>query len=283
MRSPSQPSIPQAATAVDPEDCSSLLLPLFRSLTELAPSCVVWKNTDMALSGVGDVDCMAPQVIWSSIIAQVRLWASEAELGPVIVCNHVPDGMFVIALNGTDEFFQLDVRSRVSFRGSAVFRAEDLAHLAQMDRRGFRRLRPGAEGLLKLVLKGIAWGGRPRLEKLRSEGVVGLIDQDIVGVRQAAELFKPVSNALVSAAESFRDGRWDSRTMLALEVVCCLKALTHPQVALGRARSRARGAARCPVVEASIKGSRRLPADDYTSWLSRVSEFHPVFDSDAAP
>ncbi|HEV2085208.1 MAG TPA: hypothetical protein VGR09_09000, partial [Gemmatimonadales bacterium] len=187
MRSPVG-SVPLSPGAEISEDRSSLLLPLFKSLTALSPNCLVWKNPDMALSGIGDVDYMAPEVLWSSIITHVRQWATAAGLGPVIVCHHLPDGMFVIALNGSNEFFQLDVRSRTSFRGSTLFSAEDLAQMAQMDRRGFRRLRPGAEGLLKLVLKGLTWGGRPRVGKLQSEGVLQLIDQDVVGVRQAAAL-----------------------------------------------------------------------------------------------
>ena len=182
------------------------MLPLFRTLTELSPSSLVWKNADTALAGIGDVDWMAPQITWASIIAQVRRWAAEAGLGPVIVCNHVPEGMFVIALDGYNEFFQLDVRSNASFRGATVFSAEDLVDMASMDPRGFRRLRPGAEGLLKLVLKGLAWGGRPRVAKLQSEGVLPLIVQDAVGVRDAAALFNPASNALISAAEGFTHG-----------------------------------------------------------------------------
>lgn len=262
---------------------SGLLLPLFRALTELSTSSMVWKNADLALAGVGDVDWMAPQVVWPSIVAEVRRWADGAGLGPVIVCNHLPDGMFVIALNGHDEFFQLDLRSRVSFRGATVFGAEDLVQMARMDPQGFRRLRPGAEGLLKLVLKGLTWGGRPRLGKLQSEGVLPLLEQDAAGVRDAAALFKPASTALISAAGSFSRGNWDQSAMLMVEVACSVKAMTQPGDALRRARFRAYGMKRCPVIQASVNGFRRPPAKDYTSWLGRVSECHQVFTTDTNP
>jgi hypothetical protein len=240
----------------------------------------VWKNADKALAGIGDIDWVAPPVTWTSIVAQVRRWAAGAGLGPVIVCDHLPDGVFVIALNGPNEFFQLDVRSKASFRGSTVFRAEDLVTMARMDRRGFRRLRPGAEGLLKLVLKGVTWGGQPRLGKLQSEGVLELISQDVVGVREAAALFKPASGALVSAAESFCNGKWDTPAMLAVELVCSLKALTQPRVAFRRARFRAYAMKRCPVIQASLNGLYRPPTNDYTAWLSRVSKSHSVLGTD---
>jgi hypothetical protein len=258
-----------------------LLLPLVRSLTALSPSCVVWKNADLALAGIGDIDLVASAGVWDSIVGQVRAWAVEAGLGPVVVCRHLPDGMFVIALNGEREFFQVDVRSRATFRGSTVFRVQDLAPMTEMDRRGFRRLRPGAEGLLKLVLKGLDRGGRPRSENLQSEGVLELIASDAPGVREAAALFRPVSNALMAGAECFRAGAWNRPAMLAVEIACRLKALSQPRVAFGRACFRAFHMKRCPLLRASIQGHRRPPLD-YAGWLSRVAGTHPVFGLDAS-
>lgn len=241
---------------------------------------MIWKNADTALAGVGDVDCIAPAAIWTSIVTQVREWATDVELGPVIVCNHWPDGMFVVALDGGNEFFQLDVRSKVSFRASTVFEAEEVAEITVMDTRGFRRLRPGAEGLLKMVLKGLGWGGRPREGKLRSEGVLQLISQDEVGVRKGAALFGPAGPALVSAAESYRQGGWNRAAMFGVELGCGLRALRRPALALRRVRFRSFEARRCPVLDASINGSRRPPGQNVDAWLARVSELHQVFASD---
>ncbi len=273
MRHRPPPLDPRSAA---PRDCSALLLPLFRSLTVLSPVSAVWKNADSALAGIGDVDWMVPAGAWDAIIGQVGAWAAEAGLGPVIVCRHIPDGMFVIALDHDREFFQLDVRSRVTFRGATVFRAEDLESMTAMDPRGFRRLRPGAEGALKLVLKGLDWGGRPRPDKLRSEGVLELIDQDPVGVRQGAALFGLAGTALVAAAESYRGFGWDRRAMLTVEAACSLRALREPGVALARARFRAVHMKRCPVLQASVRGRRHPPAD-YAAWLARVEATHHVF------
>ena len=122
-------------------------------------------------------------------MSEVRAWATHVGLGPVVVCRHVPDGMFVVALDAEREFFQLDVRSRATYRGATVFRAHDLVPMTEMDPRGFRTLRPGAEGLLKLVLKGVDRAGRPRPQNLRKECVLELMGRDAAGVRQAAALF----------------------------------------------------------------------------------------------
>ena len=136
-----RPGIPGARAAS--------LLPLFRRLTTLSPASIAWKNADPALAGVGDVDWVAPSETWDAIVSEVRAWATQVGLGPVVVCRHIPDGMFVLALDAEREFFQLDVRSRATYRGATVFRAHDLVPMAEMDPRGFRTLRPGAEGLLK--------------------------------------------------------------------------------------------------------------------------------------
>ena len=73
------------------------------------------------------------------------------------------------------------------FRGSTLFVLEQLQPLTMMDDRGFRRVRPGAEGLLKLVLNGSRWGGRPNMEGLHTKHVVELLEQDPEGSELAAE------------------------------------------------------------------------------------------------
>ncbi len=282
MNSPASGFLPgqgvpaSGSSAADHRDRASVLLPLFRSLSALCPSSAVWKNADPALAGVGDVDWVAPAGVWDAIVDQVRTWAPTAGLGPVVVCRHLPDGMFVLALDGAREFFQLDLRCRATFRGSTVFRVEQLAAMTTMDPRGFRRLRPGAEGLLKFVLKGLDWGGRPRPRGLHSERVLDLLREDPTGVRQAAALFEPAADALILATEAFQNNRWHRSAMLAVELLCSAKALREPAVAMGRARFRAYDMSRCPVLQASI-GGKRHPPPDYDAWLTRVGQAHEVY------
>jgi hypothetical protein len=255
------------------------LLPLFRRLTALSPASIAWKNADPALDGVGDVDWVARSETWESIVGEVRAWAARVGLGPVVVCRHFPDGMFIIALDEDREFFQLDVRSRATYRGGTVFRAHDLEPMAEMDPRGFRKLRPGAEGVLKLVLKGVDRVGRPRARNLAKECVLELMREDAAGVRQAAALFGPARDALVSAAESYLAGRWNRPAVMAVEMACRLRALGSPGVALTRARFRVGSMRRCPVLRASIEGHRHPPAD-YAEWLRRVAATHQTFPVD---
>jgi len=267
------PAVPPTA---DRHDRVAPLLPLFRALTALSPDSLVWKNADPALAGDGDVDWVAPPGCWDAIVERVRAWAAEGGLGPVVVCRHVPDGMFVIALRGGGEFFQLDVRSRATYRGGTVFRVQDLLPMTEMDARGFRTLRPGAEGLLKLVLKGSDRAGGQRTRNLQSERVLELISQDATGVRQAAALFGMARGALVAAAERFRAGGWSRPAMLTVELSCRLRALSEPRVAFGRARLRSASMKRCPVLRASIEGRRHPPAN-HTAWLRQVAESHEIF------
>jgi hypothetical protein len=270
------PALPRPA---DPGARAASLLPLFQRLTALSPSSIAWKNADPALAGVGDVDWVAPSETWEAIVSEVRAWATHVGLGPVVVCRHVPDGMFVVALDAEREFFQLDVRSRATYRGATVFRAHDLVPMAEMDPRGFRTLRPGAEGLLKLVLKGVDRASRPRPQNLRKECVLELMGRDAAGVRQAAALFGPVRGALIAAAESYLAGRWNRPAVVAVELACRLKALRAPSVAVARARFRVLSMRRCPVIRASIAGHRHPPAE-YAEWLRRVAASHQTFGLD---
>jgi len=274
---------PAPPRPADPGARAASLLPLFRRLTALSPSSIAWKNADPALAGVGDVDWVAPSETWEAIVSEVRAWATHVGLGPVVVCRHVPDVMFVVALDEDREFFQLDVRSRATYRGATVFRAHDLVSMAEMDPRGFRTLRPGAEGLLKLVLKGVDRAGRPRPQNLRKECVLELMGRDPAGVQQAAALFGPVRGAVLAAAESCLTGRWNRTAAVAVELACRLKALSAPSVAVARARFRGLSMRRCPVVLASIAGHRHPPAD-YAEWLRRVAASHQTFGlDDTAP
>lgn len=137
-------------------------MPFLKRLTVLCPDWGIWKNADAALSGSGDMDSAAPTRDWDVILREFRRWASENELGPVTACRHVHGVLFILTLDKKrSTFVELDVNARQYFRGWTMFRAEDLAPLMELDERGFRRLRPGAEGVMLLLGNGARWGGRP--------------------------------------------------------------------------------------------------------------------------
>src|SRR5438067_884447 len=128
---------------------SDTWLPLLRSLTARERSWCVWKNADQAATSSGDVDSAAPRSAWAGVQDEFRTWAFAAGAGPVIVCRHLPETLVLAACDkgNRERLLQLDVYDRVA----RVIRAEDLTGVAELDDQGFRRLRPGAEGLLLLI------------------------------------------------------------------------------------------------------------------------------------
>jgi hypothetical protein len=230
-------------------EATRLWLPLLRELSDAAPEWAVWKNADDALNGAGDVDCMAPR----------RHWDDDPSDGP---------------------WLQLDVRSVATLRGAPVCDAEDVAGLAIADERGFRRLAPGAEGALKLVISGIAPGGRPNLRGLRKERVGELLRADPSGVRRAARLFGPAEGALLAGAEAAAAGSWNRRAMALVEGSVMLRVLrrpTSPMAQLGMRRAKRR----CPVLVTGIRHGRTIPGAR-AEWLRTVAETHIVHGRDPA-
>jgi hypothetical protein len=259
----------------DPGDRSSLWIPLLQRLTECCPRWGIWKNADAALNGSGDIDSTAPTEDWPVITAEFRQWARRNGLGPVIGCDHVRGVLFLVALDRDHStFLELDVNARKYFRGWTMFRPEDLSSVMEVDPRGFRRVRPGAEGVILLVQNGLKWGGRPNVPGLRKRRIDEFLRLDPEGVRRTADLFGMASGTMVSAAEQLVRGKWDRRGLLVLEVSSLLKALGEPQVVMWRLQSRSIKK-RCPVLRAIFTDDRRLPPD-IDGWLDRVRRYHSV-------
>ena len=257
-------------------DLSWLWVPLLERLTARFPNWGLWKNAESALAGDGDFDSTAPKQQWDAITGEFHRWATEHGFGPVTGCRHVPGVLFLIALDKQGEsFLELDVNARKYFRGWTVFRAEDLIPLMEIDARGFRRVRPGAEGVILLTQNGLKWGGRPNPEGLRRKRVVEFLEQDPTGVREMARLFGPAERAMLSAAESVTMGRWNRRAMLAVEGWAVLRAIGQPGILAGRFRARF-VKKRCPVLRAIFTDNRRI-LDDPEKWIARVAESHPVY------
>ncbi|CAN5700650.1 hypothetical protein BH24ACT26_BH24ACT26_04860 [soil metagenome] len=257
------------------KDQTELWLPLLRQLTEASLDWAVWKNADAGLSGAGDVDFIAPVGDWGTVEHHFLRWARAGELGPVIVCRHAPGALFLIAVNeGGQPWLQLDVRARVTLRGATVFRAREVATSMIVDARGFRRLRPGAEGALKLVISGLAPGGRPNHSGLRKEHVAELLREDPGGVEATARLLGRARPALLSGARAAARGGWDRGAMLRVEAYVMSRGSLEPWVAAGQVAMR-RAKKRCPVLATGIAHGRRIPGER-AAWLRRVHETHIV-------
>lgn len=263
-------------------DRAALWLPLLQRLTAVAPHWHVWKNVDSALRGTGDIDAVAPPAEWPIIEREFRAWAAQRALGPVAVCRHIPGGVnLVCAPDGWDTLLEMGVKTNKVWRGVTLFTHEQLAPLVVDDPRGFRSLTPGAEGVLKLLLNGTRWDGRPNREGLRAKRVVEQLRADPEGARRAATaLFGRAAAALVAGAERAAAGEWDRGAMLAVSAWVVGRGLRSPGVMARRLRFRASAGERCPVVAALADG-RRVPRDR-EGWLRAVADLHPVTPATAA-
>jgi hypothetical protein len=252
------------------------LLPLLRALTVATPDWTVWKNVESALGGTGDVDSAAPRRAWPIIARTFHQWAADQELGPTFSCLHIPRTANHFALlPGTSDLLQLEVKAGATYRGSVQFHAEDVLALSCDDDRGFRKLRPGAEGLLKLLNNGSRRLGRPDWEGLRAKDVVALLQEDPEGVAAMAARFGPARAALTSGVRAVLDGQWDRRAMLAVEGWAVAKAVVQPHVVAERVWFRLHRKRTCPVLQVVYRQGRTAPAD-LDAWLSRVARIHTV-------
>lgn len=257
-------------------DLPSLWLPLLNKLSAASADQGVWKNAEPGLTGEGDIDFVAPRSEWEGIRILVQSWAAQVGLGPVIVCRHMPNAEFFLTVDrSVPDFLQLDVRDRATFRGSTVFEPSDIAPLMEMDPRGFRRLRAGAEGLVKLVISGTAPTGRPKPRTLKKENVIELLESDPAGMHAAAaSVFARVEDSVLAGANAAMRGGWNRRAMAIVEARYLLKGMTEPGTVVGRLRAR-RVKKDCEIMRTSL-GARRRIQGDVDDWLQRVARGHRV-------
>jgi hypothetical protein len=259
-----------------------LWLPLLQRLTAISPSSVVWKNASSALEGQGDLDLVAPPADWERIAVEFRRWASAESLHPVAVCRHVPGAIFLLAVDPErPAFFELDIKARGTLRGTTVFRPRDLQSLAELDPRGFRRLRPGAEGLLKFMMNCIRDDGGLNRDRLNRERVAELLRADPVGVRAAAELFGSNAARVLQLAADLLRGDWNPRRMRMLRARLRLRLILDPASVVHRVRMRTRQAwigraGDCPGIKALISEGRLVPAD--ARGVERIVQAHIARD-----
>lgn len=253
-----------------------LWLPLLQDLTAKYPSWSVWKNPESAFTGPGDIDSLAPPEQWDAIEETFREWAVATGLGPLIVCRHVPQGPHFVAVSPEWPYMLiLDVKERSTWRGSTLVDYQRMPTVAIIEERGFRRIRPGAEGVVKLVLNGVLKGGRPNPEGLRIKSVTELLSSDREGVELAAGWFKPFTGTLLSGVDALLEGGWDRKSMSTIEAWAAVKALAEPRVAASRYIFNHYTLPRCPVLQSVRKDDRRIP-DDADRWFEEISVDHEV-------
>lgn len=263
-------------------DRTELWLPLLRRLTEVAPSWMLWKNAESAFTGIGDIDAAAPVEDWPVIEREFTAWAEAAGVGPVVVCRHIPGGLNLVAIpDGSATFLEMGVKARRIWRGATLFVLEDILPMAVTDPRGFRRLRPGAEGLFKLLLNGTRRGGREDAAAMEVKGVRTLLQADPEGVVVAARRFGFARQAALVGARRAAAGGWSRPAMLVLEGWALLRAISHPAVTIARLRFRRSARTTCPVVEAILGQGRRIP-DDRDAWLETLARDHQIHGRSAS-
>jgi hypothetical protein len=254
---------------------SPLWLPFLRHLTELEPRWLVWKNVESALEGTGDIDTAVPRPNWPPLVDAFHAWAAEHGVGPVIECPHAPNVMHLIALSRDEPFLEMDLMAKKIFLGRALFDAEQLLELAEIDARGFRRVRRGAEGLMKLVYNGLRRDGTANADGLAIKRIPALLGADPEGAQRAAELlFGRAGRAGLQLADAVVAGGWDRRAALELQAWFLVGAVAQPASVLARARFHV-ARRRCPVLVAVTSGGRRV-SGDHEEWLAHVRSDHKV-------
>jgi hypothetical protein len=257
-------------------DRTELWLSLLRELTDTFPRWAVWKNVGSAFAGTGDVDSFAPSEDWPAIGRTFERWARAHDLGPLIVCRHIPQGPHFMALqDGSPYLVQLDVKIRGTFRGSTLIDATDLQRLSELDPLGFRRVRPGVEAIIKLLLNGTRKGGGPNVEGLRTKRVAELLASDPDGVAAGIELAGPLAGELRHGVDAVLEGEWDLVAMRRVEAWFAVRSLAEPGVALSRLWFLKYLAPRCPVVTL-IRDHDRIVPEDRDAWLAEVAADHEV-------
>jgi hypothetical protein len=248
----------RAGRTAMPAERAALWLPLLRRLAGAVPDAVVWKNADAALRGEGDVDLLAPRRDWPVVSEEFGRWADRHGLAPRMECRHTPGGLFLAAVDPEGGgVFELDVKARLTHRGAALLRPADLVPAAVVDGLGVRRLRPGAEGVLKLVVNGTHRTGAPRVDRLGSEAVAECIAADPDGVELAAGMLGAARRPLEAQARHLGAGGWSRPAALAVEAWCRARALVTPQVLLYRAWFRAVGSRRCAGLKQALRAGRQ--------------------------
>lgn len=252
----------------DDETRMAMCLDLLRRLARRDPLWAVHGNLDEAFTGDGDLDLLVPEEDWSRASLEVAAWARATGSEAPVVCRHKP-GTLVLALRSAraSEYLKIELVSHRFFRGALLYQARALSALIEDDDRGFRRLRPGTAGMIKLIPNGIRIAGRAKWSSDKVDGVAMLIAEDPEGALAAAELFGWARPFARSAALALARGRWHQSSLAVVELWAATRALRQPRVLLGRLRHRR--TPRCSLLEGPPP-----EAAEFDAWYDRASIQH---------
>lgn len=254
-------------------------IPLLTQLTADFPRWAVWKNAASALNGHGDIDSFAPPRDWPGIQDVWMDWIRSGDFTHAIVCRHVPQGPHLVGIErGSPWIWQLDVKVAGTFRGATLIDIPKLHDMVELDTLGYRRIRPGSEGVLKLLYNGMGRYGTRNDDGLATKQVVPLLASDPEGVQLAAELLcGPTAGSMMKAVEALLAGDWDQASLRRVETWFRIRALAEPGRAASRVWFNTVSKNICSVLEIIRKNDRRIP-DDTEAWLAAVATNHVVLD-----
>ena len=254
-------------------DRARLWLPLLLDLTNSLPEHLVFKESQAAFDGVSDVDAYAAPARFPSIERRFRSWAADHGLQVAVVCRHDWRGPTMVAIRPDDPYpFMLDVKVGRLYHGSFLFTIDDLHDLAAMDDLGIRRLRTGAEGVVRLLVFGTTRSGRCDDNGFVTKDIRGSLVKDTAGAVTASRFAGVAGPALRRGIQSVLDGGWSRRDMATVVALCHARAVVHPDRLFQQLRWRL-GAIRSCALSQLVE--RRMP-DDSERWLRDVAASHPV-------
>jgi hypothetical protein len=258
---------------------ASLRLDLLKSLTNAAPGWAAHGDVEEGLAGRGDIDLIAPEREWRTLEQRLRSWAAEHGLSWVVSCRHRPGILVLLAMPADGpELLDVEVMGSKFFRGTVLFSAERLQPLVESDDRGFRRLRPGASALIKLVPNAVGRLGALKWPPAKAEPVFASLSKDPEAVREAARVFGGLESAVLELSNAAAGGRWSRRAAIALEARALARSARHPWLLAHRGvalRQR-----RACVVLRSLSHHRLPNNADPSGWMALVERDHAVWRPD---
>ena len=143
--------------------------------------------------------------------------------------------------------------------------------MTSIDPRGFRRLRPAAEGVLALLSSGTLFR---TLSASETERIAGLFREDPNGVAEAADALGFLAPAARRAVAAVCAGTSPRRSLLEADLRTVARLICQPSTLISVAVFDLTWRRRCPVL-AALQGGRCVRGDR-RAWLKRAMADHPV-------
>jgi hypothetical protein len=236
------------------------------------------KDLESAIRGSGDLDAVASAADMTAVEGIFLEWAAGHRLSPIIVCRHAPAPFYFALQRGSRELLELDVTEGRWFRGGQLLVTSTLLPLSLVED-DIRMLRPGAQGLVRLLWNGVRYGGRPDRPGLRAERVPELPGRDPSGVEAALGLLGGGRDDGRRRVDAVLAGGWDRRAALRLEARFAGRALRKPAAIPAEAWFRFVQLRSCPLLRVMTSPGRLAPLDP--AWWSDVERGHQVIRPDA--